>query len=209
MQSLRIDIEGEGVLRAAMSAGEGCVLVGSHLGNFDAVRICGLRVGVPLKILMHTEQSPIMMSVLYGRHPAWLASLIPLGRADSFLQAHAALMAGDYVALLSDRAYREERSVLLPFLGAPALFPAGPMQLAAISGKPVVMFFGIYTGKGCYKVRFESLAGASEFAACERDVIVSAMLTRYVARLEVQCRRSPFNWFNFFDFWRDAIRAHD
>jgi predicted LPLAT superfamily acyltransferase len=27
-------------------------------------------------------------------------------------------------------------------------------------------------------------------------------MTRYAALLQAHCRMAPFNWFNFFDFWR-------
>ena len=30
---------------------------------------------------------------------------------------------------------------------------------------------------------------------------------RYVALLESLCRESPYNWFNFFDFWTDDAAA--
>jgi predicted LPLAT superfamily acyltransferase len=26
-------------------------------------------------------------------------------------------------------------------------------------------------------------------------------MQRYVTRLEFHCRRAPYNWFNFYDFW--------
>jgi predicted LPLAT superfamily acyltransferase len=28
------------------------------------------------------------------------------------------------------------------------------------------------------------------------------LLLRYVERLEHYCRLAPYNWFNFYDFWR-------
>jgi predicted LPLAT superfamily acyltransferase len=31
---------------------------------------------------------------------------------------------------------------------------------------------------------------------------VGEMLTRYVQALERHCRAAPYNWFNFFDFWK-------
>lgn len=203
-EGLRIEIEGEDELRRAMSSGRGCLLIGSHLGNFDAVRSCGLHLDVPLKILMQVEQSPAVMSVLYDRNKAWRESVIPLGKPDTFLRVHKALEEGALVAMLGDRAYRHEKTLSLPFLGAAAPFPAGPMLLAAITGKPVVMFFGLYLDHGRYVVRFEALSNSNEFAGYGRDVIVKSLLSRYTARLEIQCRRAPYNWYNFFDFWHDA-----
>ncbi|HQS91858.1 MAG TPA: acyl-CoA synthetase, partial [Polaromonas sp.] len=30
-----------------------------------------------------------------------------------------------------------------------------------------------------------------------------AALVRYVGLLELHCLQTPYNWFNFFDFWGD------
>jgi predicted LPLAT superfamily acyltransferase len=208
-RGLHIEIEGGDDLQAIINTGQGCLLIGSHLGNTDAVRSCGLSLNAPLKILMQIEQSPAMLSVLYERNPAWRASLIPLGQPDTFLRVHKALEAGELVAMLGDRAYRQEKCIAMPFLGKPALFPTGPMLLAAITGKPVVMFSGLYMGDGHYVVRFETLSSAHEFADCSRDTIVKSLVSRYAARLETQCRRAPYNWYNFFDFWHDAAASRN
>ncbi len=206
-RGLQIDMEGTEDLQEIIDSHQGCLLIGSHLGNSDAVRSCSMRLKAPLRILMQIDQSPAMLSVLYDRNPSWLESLIPLGKPDTFLQVHKALEDGCLVAMLGDRAYRQEKSIAVPFLGAPALFPAGPMLLAAITGKPVVMFSGLYTGHGRYVACFEILSKADEFAGCPKDVIVRSLLLRYAGRLEMQCRRAPYNWYNFFDFWHDAAAS--
>lgn len=203
-RGLHIQIEGENYLQEIIRAHQGCLLIGSHLGNSDAVRGCGLTLSAPLKILMQIEQSPAVLSVLYDRNPAWRASLIPLGQPDTFLKVHKALEEGALVAMLGDRAYRQEKCIALPFFGKEALFPTGPMLLAAITGKPVVMFSGLYMGNGRYVVRFETLSNANEFADHNRNATVMSLMSRYVARLESQCRQAPYNWYNFFDFWRNA-----
>jgi predicted LPLAT superfamily acyltransferase len=209
IQNLHIEIEGMNDLQAIVGTNQGCLLIGSHLGNNDAVRSCGLNLGAPLKILMQIEQSPAMLSVLYDRNPVWRESLIPLGQPDTFLQVHKALEEGTLVAMLGDRAYRLEKSVAVPFFGTPALFPTGPMLLAAITGKPVIMFSGLYLGDGHYVVRFETLSGEHEFSGWPREAIVKSMLSRYAAWLEAQCRRAPYNWYNFFDFWHDAVEPQN
>ncbi len=40
-----------------------------------------------------------------------------------------------------------------------------------------------------------------------RDLAVRAAIERYVAVLERCCRSDPYNWFNFFDFWRRPAGA--
>ena len=36
----------------------------------------------------------------------------------------------------------------------------------------------------------------------ERSAAIEQLLRRYAERLEHYCRLAPYNWFNFYDFWR-------
>jgi predicted LPLAT superfamily acyltransferase len=51
-------------------------------------------------------------------------------------------------------------------------------------------------------VAFERVADFSAMSLGSRDLAVRAAIERYVAVLEQYCRSDPYNWFNFFDFWR-------
>jgi len=65
---------------------------------------------------------------------------------------------------------------------------------------------GLYRGGNRYHVVFEPLADFSSTAPHERAAAIEAAITRYAALLECHCRRDPYNWFNFFDFWGGAPR---
>ena len=57
------------------------------------------------------------------------------------------------------------------------------------------------------------LREGGQIARRERDKRARELLERYVGMLELQCQRSPFEWFNFFRFWQDeppnAARAEE
>jgi predicted LPLAT superfamily acyltransferase len=36
----------------------------------------------------------------------------------------------------------------------------------------------------------------------EREAVLDGMIGRYAKRLESYARAAPYNWFNFYDFWR-------
>jgi predicted LPLAT superfamily acyltransferase len=46
------------------------------------------------------------------------------------------------------------------------------------------------------------LANPAEWPAGGRAEEIDKMMRRYVARLEHYCRLAPYNWFNFYDFWK-------
>jgi predicted LPLAT superfamily acyltransferase len=61
---------------------------------------------------------------------------------------------------------------------------------------------GLYCGGNRYHVVFEPIADFSAATPKSRDAVVRAAVERYAALLDQYCRSYPYNWFNFFDFWR-------
>jgi len=92
--------------------------------------------------------------------------------------------------------------VRVNFLGQPARFPVGAMRAAAIMRRPVIFMIGVYRGGNRYHIAFESLADFSKVEPRQREAAVQAAIERYAALLEQRVRADPYNWFNFFDFWR-------
>jgi predicted LPLAT superfamily acyltransferase len=76
------------------------------------------------------------------------------------------------------------------------------MRAAAILRCPVYFMAGMYRGKNNYHVEFEPVADFSSTPAGARGVAVSSAIDRYAAVLDEHCRTDPYNWFNFYDFWR-------
>lgn len=188
--------------------GEGVFLMGGHLGSFEAARACGRdRTHRPVTMAMFAENARKIHAVLEAINPKAVEGIVALGHVDSMLRLGEALEAGSLVGVLADRAPEGEKSVSLPFLGAPALFPTGPMRLAAVLRRPVVFMAGLYLGGNRYEVRFEPLADFSslpEGGRAGREALVREAIGRYAQCLERNARHAPYNWFNFHDFWAPA-----
>ena len=78
------------------------------------------------------------------------------------------------------------------------------MRAAAIMRRPVIFMIGLYRGGNRYHVAFEPLADFSAVEPRQREAAVQAAIERYAAVLEKYVRSDPYNWFNFFDFWRSG-----
>jgi predicted LPLAT superfamily acyltransferase len=128
--------------------------------------------------------------------------VIPLGRPETLLRVRECLERGEIVGLLGDRALKSDRTVRCDFLGAPAGFPQGPLLLASILKAPVVLFFGLYLGGRRYALHFEAFADELDIGRRDRGTRLRPWIARYAGRLEHYCRLAPYNWFNFYDFWR-------
>jgi predicted LPLAT superfamily acyltransferase len=191
-----VRVHGEREISAIATTGAGGFLIGAHLGNFEVVRAAGHRFGVVrTALLMYEDNARKTNAVLNALNPRLAMQVIGLGRPGAMLAVKDRLEEGYLIGMLADRSLAGERCVDVDFLGAPARFPLGPFRMAAILRKPVLLMLGVYRGGRRYDIHFEVLA------ANPAEEPLEAVLRRYVARLEDHCRRAPFNWFNFYDFW--------
>jgi len=153
-------------------------------------------------MVMYEENARKLNAALAAINPAAVQDIIPLGQLDSMLRVQACLDEGTVLGILGDRTLGGEPTLRVPFLGADAEFPVGPMRLAAMLGRPVLFMSGLYLGGNRYAIHFERLADFSDLERPGRDAAIQAAVAAYAACLERHCRAAPYNWFNFFDFWR-------
>ena len=199
-----IDIRGLDVLKERLARGQGCLLLGSHLGSFEIVRAIGLaRRDVEIKILMYEQHTPMIRDLFRDLNPAVANSVIQSGSPHTMLQVKECLDRGGVVGILADRLLKQDRATPCRFFGQLARFPAGTMWLASILQVPVMLFFGLYRGGNRYEVHFELFADEVRIDRRHRDQEVQQWTQRYADRLEHYCRLAPDNWFNFYDFWEE------
>jgi len=183
--------------------GQGCLLLGAHLGSFEVLRAPAINERkMPLKILMYQNHSEQVSNIFTQLNPEIAQSIIPLGETDSMLKVADAVAEGNAVALLGDRTIGNEKVVECDFLGQTALFPIGPMLLASVLKVPVILFVGLHMGGNRYELYFEKFADKVVIDRKQRSVETQKWVQRYADRLEFYAKKAPNNWFNFYDFWK-------
>ena len=197
-----VRVHGEELVRDILQSGSGCLLIGAHFGSFEVARALGRRQpNLRVSLLMYEENARKIRQVLSAINPDLATDVIALGQVDSMMALRSRLERGHFVGMLGDRSLEDEDQVRVTFLGSPAGFPVGPFRMAALLKCPSVLMFGIYRGGRRYDVHFELLLdGKIDSGGCSQDIETAMRL--YVARLEHHCRAAPFNWFNFYDFWK-------
>lgn len=196
--------------REHLAEERGALMLGAHVGSFDALRALGLQnQRAKLKVLMHHDHNQLITQFLEALNPDFAETVIPLGRPDTLLRTKEWVDEGGCVALLGDRIFASGddargRSLICDFLGHPAQLPTGPMRLAGTLRTPVMLFFAIYRGGKRYDVYLEWLTDADEVAAHREPDVLQRLVQRYAARLEAYSLDAPYNWFNFYDFWQSA-----
>lgn len=197
-------------IKTLLDDGRGCLLLGSHLGSFEALRALAIDVGeVPLKVLMYPQQSAVITRLLAELNPEIADTVIPLGGIDSLLRVREALDEGQFVGLLGDRMGESDKAIDCEFLGSPTQLPAGPAILAAATGAPVLLCLGLYRGGNRYDIHLEPLPSLAGLSRKERSAAVENWVHHYASRLEAHTRAAPWNWFNFYDYWPEDRPAED
>jgi predicted LPLAT superfamily acyltransferase len=198
-----ISIDGEELVRAARARGGGALLIGAHLGSFEAARALGRRqAGLEIAMAMYADNARKINAALSAICPRLKADIIELGHISAMLEIRARLDAGSFVGMMGDRTLGEEPVEQVMFLGARASFPLGPMRAAAMLRRPVYFMAGFYLGGNRYHIVFEQIADFSTLGRGAEANAVSAAVREYAAVVERHCRLFPYNWFNFLDFWQ-------
>ena len=204
-RTAEFDIEQHGLdaVERTLARGKGCVLLGAHVGSFEVLRVLGsLECKVPVNVLLYPDNASNADTVASDLCPELKQRVIPLGRPDTLLRVHECLERGEIVGILGDRTLKTDKTVRCDFFGQPATFPQGPLLLASILKAPVILFFGLFEGGRRYTIHFEVFTDELQIARKDRSAQLQPWIARYAARLEHYCRRAPYNWFNFYDFWR-------
>ena len=198
-----IEVIGAEALHEALARQPGVLLMGAHLGSFEALRAAGRgRAGLRVAMLMYEENARKINATLEAINPRATQDIIPLGRMESMLEARDKLDAGYLVGMLADRSLGDDATAGCPFLGEAAPFPLGPWRLAAMLRRPVFFMTGLYLGGNRYQLHFVPLADFSATPRGKRDAAIAAAMQCYADCLSRFCTLAPYNWFNFFDFWK-------
>jgi predicted LPLAT superfamily acyltransferase len=192
-------------LRQAWGQGRGVLLLGAHLGSFDALRVLAdFRSDLEVRVVIDVEQNRMLSEVLNALNPQLARSVINARQegTTTALAIKEALDEKSLVTLLADRARPGNQVMTADFLGRPAPLPTAPWQLAAALKVPVVLCFGLYRGGNRYDLHFETFTDELKLERAQRAAEMQQTIQRFADRMAHHARSAPYNWFNFYDFWR-------
>ena len=204
--AIDVVLHGREVFADLLADRRGAILLGAHLGSFEALRVLADREAIAVNVLMNTRHAPRINALFRRLNPRTDVRVIEPGDGlDTVFRLKACLERGEFVAILGDRLGDGARTrvVHAPFLGVPAPFPQGPYLLAHTLGCPIVLMVGLRRSATTFDVYAERLVERLVLPREQRSERLASLARRYAERLEAYCARAPFQWFNFFDFWED------
>jgi predicted LPLAT superfamily acyltransferase len=209
----RFRVSGREHFDRLLSRQRGGIVVGAHLGSFDALRVLSRQDGRAVNVVMYTRHAPRINAFFEQLSPEARLRVIPAdGRAmDTIVQIRSCIARGELVAILGDRLATGTgaatggggRSCRVSFLGEPVDLPTAPYWLASILETPLFFMVALREEARRYHVSAEVLSERVELPRKERERGIQALAQDYAHRLEHYCERAPYQWFNFFDYWHD------
>ena len=201
-----IDTRALDEIKTFLYAGKGCLLLGAHMGNIDSLRVLCREQRVTVNAVMYLENAQRFNDLLRRINPDSQLNIINLKdrNIDGVMTLQRCIENGEIVAMLADRFHPSSRSrvVTSPFLGEDAPFPANPWLVAGLLKCPTFFVAGIKSGNHAYHSEVQFVAEEVHIDRKNRDADLKKYIAEYAAFLSTLCCRYPYQWFNFYDFWR-------
>jgi predicted LPLAT superfamily acyltransferase len=193
----------------------GLLLIVSHYGNIELLR-AGLSAELRARLtaFVHSDNAVQFNRVLARFQPEAALNTLQVTEVgpDTMLDLQRRIDNGEWIAIAGDRTpvkgqgQAGGRVTRVPFLGSEAPFPIGPYVIAGLLGCPVYTMFCVrdeHTNR--HRVLFEKLADRITLPRGRgKDVVITEHAAQYADRLGALCKKQPYLWYNFFDFWEQA-----
>ena len=204
-----VTVTGRESLKALIDQGRGAVLFTAHLGNVELSRALAEFRDIRINVLVHTQHAEKFNRILKKINPH---TNVDLMQVSSFGAAEAMILsskiaAGELVIIAADRIPLTETKygvIEASFLGATALFPSGPYILAHVLQCPVYLMFCFHQEQQ-YHLVFEPFADSIHLSRQNRQASLERYAEYYAERLGAYCLQSPFQWYNFYPFWKSSL----
>ncbi len=200
-QKFTFDFEGEEYLR---QMNDGGLLVSAHVGNWEIAGQLLNRLDKRINIILfdaeHQQIKGYLSEVMTNRNVNFIVI------RDDFshlLEIRQALANKEIVAMHGDRFIEGNKTIILDFMGQPAAFPIGPVNMAAKFRVPVSFVFAVKETSShyhFYATRLHDIAYTANLK--QREENYRGALEIYARKFEEILRKYPFQWFNYYDFWK-------
>jgi predicted LPLAT superfamily acyltransferase len=209
---LEYTVDGREHFLEVHAAGRGCVLLMSHMGNWQAAAHMLHRdmPHIPLMLYMGQAQKQRLEEqqkrVLAAAGVRIVAVDEAGGSPFDIVEGVRFLREGGIVSLTGDRLWRAgQRSVAATFLGRPIRLPEAPYLLALMGEAPLIFFFAFRTGRGRYHISASPPHHLEPASRRERPAAIQAAAQRYAEALEAAVRAHPLQWYHFDDIFRPPV----
>ncbi len=193
----RVRLHNDHLLREAIKAGNGIILISGHFGNWEMMASVVAALGYPAVVIARPQRNRLVDSMINQFRQSAGIETVPLGfGVRTFLRA---LGQNKVVALLADQdAHRD--GVFVDFLGRPSSTAPGPAAFVLKTGAQLIFVTSVLRRDGRYDAYFEKIK-TDDLSEFNKDNI-RILTQRHAAKLEEKVRRWPHHWFWMHRRWK-------
>lgn len=184
-------------IREALSAGQGCVLIMAHFGNWELGGAAVALNGVPFWPLGRDLRSPALNRLAVEQRTRY--GMRPISRERGLRGVVECLRSNGALGILPDVDTSVE-GVFVPFFGKLAYTPVGPYLLSRKYDAPALPVFIERTESGRRSLRVGETIQWKRTGGETQDRIANAAI--YTNIIERQIRRQPEQWIWMHERWK-------
>jgi predicted LPLAT superfamily acyltransferase len=205
IKTSQIDFPHRNELDRLAKSGRGALFISAHLGNMELARAIGIEEGWKrINAIVYTDHALRFNSLISRLNPKSSLNVIQVSSfgPDTAIFLKEKIDAGEWLFIVGDRTpvAANGRIVEANFLGSPAFFAMGPYVLAHLMGCQVYLFFCV-RDKNRFHIILEPFAERIELSRKTRTSDIKLLASRYAERLASYVLQTPYQWFNYYDFW--------
>lgn len=195
----RFTFEFDGIERIikVLEEGNGGILISAHLGNFEISEYFFEDIGADMvtNIVTTDKERQNIKDFLEGLSlKSSLKYILIKEDMSHIFEFNEALSKNEIICITGDRYFDGSKFLETEFLGQKAKFPAGPFLLGSRLRVPVLFVYVMKDSPTHYHLY------AREANVEHRKEKV--LLESYVDSVTYFVKKYPYQWFNFFDFWK-------
>jgi predicted LPLAT superfamily acyltransferase len=188
----------------AIAAGKGAVLVTAHVGPWQTAMAYLNLLPVKVHALMQYDQFAAAKHFFdLGKKDRHFNIINIEGSFGGMIDAAAALQRGEVVTIMADR-YIKGSTKTVEFLGNEVRLPDAAYTLAACFDAPVVVFLAAKTGATHFELRVWDIFYPTFEDRSTRNEALRQCCRKYAEALEKYVKKYPYQWYNFFEIWKQA-----
>lgn len=191
------EFDGIELLKNLLDQKQGGILISAHVGNFEVAEhfFADIDFNCQINLVTTDLERNVIKEYLesISMKPSVKFILIQEDLSHIF-EINNALSRNELICFTGDRYFEGNKTMSEVLLGKQANFPAGPFTIASRLKVPVAF---VYVMKE-KNLNYHLYARLANFK--HRDA--NALLKEFCINLETIVKKYPYQWFNYFDFWK-------
>lgn len=201
---MHITCSDQDILTGLINEGRGLVLLTAHVGCWQVAMSALRSLNTPVSLLLHREEGDVDLHYFeHSGSPAPFRIINPMGYLGGALEMVEVLKKGEVLSIMGDRIFGDVKNTLqVEFLKNPVILPFSAYKLASATGAPIAVLLSHKSGPDSYELTVDDVMHVPHDTGRPEKVFYP-YAARFAGVLESYVQRYPYQFFNFFDMWKD------